>query len=47
VSYAFSYYGGYRRFDAWDDYDVPRVAIETELDTDWFRSLVTLPQLFG
>lgn len=47
VSYAFSYYGGYRRFDDWDDYDVRRVAIETELDTDWFRSIVTLPQLFA
>ncbi len=47
VSYAFSYYGGYRRFDDWDDYDVRRVAIETELDADWFRCIVTLPQLFG
>ena len=47
VSCAFSYYGGYRRFDDWDDYDVRRVAIETEIDTDWFRSIVTLPQLFA
>ncbi|MEP6898411.1 MAG: polysaccharide deacetylase family protein [Rhodanobacter sp.] len=47
VSYAFSYYGGYRRFDDWDDYDVRRVAVETELNTDWFRSIITLPQLFG
>ena len=47
VSSAFSYYGGYRRFDDWDDYDVRRVAIETELDRDWFRSIVTLPQLFA
>lgn len=47
VSYAFSYYGGYRRFDGWDDYDVRRVAIETELDKDWFRSIVTMPQLLA
>lgn len=47
VSYAFSYYGGYRRFDDWDDYDVRRVPIERELGTDWFRSIITLPQLFA
>ena len=47
VAYAFSYYGGYRRFDDWDDYDVRRVAIERELDADWFRSIVTLPQVFA
>lgn len=47
VSYAFSYYGGYRRFDDWDDYDVRRVAIETEMDADWFRCIVSLPRLFG
>lgn len=47
VSYAFSYYGGYCRFDGWDDYDVRRVAVETELDIDGFRSIVTLPQLFA
>lgn len=47
VEYAFSYYGGYRRFDDWDDYDVRRVAIETELDRDWFRSIITLPQIFA
>lgn len=47
VSYAFSYYGGYGRFQGWDDYDVRRVAIETELDTDWFRSILALPQLFA
>ncbi len=47
VTHAFSYYGGYARFDRWDAFDLPRVAVETELDTDWFRSLVTLPQLFA
>ena len=47
VEHAFSYYGGHARYDRWDAYDIPRVAVETELDTDWFRSLVTLPQLFA
>ena len=47
VEHAFSYYGGYARYDRWDACDIPRVAVETELDTDWFRSLVTLPQLFA
>jgi peptidoglycan/xylan/chitin deacetylase (PgdA/CDA1 family) len=47
VEYAFSYYGGYRRFTHWDDYDVRRVAVETELTRDWFRSMLTLPHLFA
>ncbi|MGB5851847.1 MAG: polysaccharide deacetylase family protein [Rhodanobacter sp.] len=47
VEHAFSYYGGYAGFDHWDAYDIPRVAVETELDTDWFRCLVTLPRLFA
>lgn len=47
VSYAFSYYGGYRRFDDWDDYDVRRVAIEANMNSDWVRSIATLPQVFA
>lgn len=47
VEYAFSYYGGYRRFDDWDDYDVQRVPIETYLTPDWFRSIISLPQFFA
>jgi peptidoglycan/xylan/chitin deacetylase (PgdA/CDA1 family) len=47
VPYAFSYYGGYRRFDDWDDHDIRRVPIETYLTSDWFRSIVMLPQIFG
>ena len=47
VAYAFSYYGGYRRYDDWDDYDVRRVAIEPEVSADWFRSIITLPQVFS
>lgn len=47
VAYAFSYYGGYRTFSEWDDYDVRRVAVEAELTPDWFRSMLTLPQVFA
>lgn len=47
ADYAFSYYGGYRRFDAWDSLDIRRVAIETEIDQPWFRSIVSLPQVFA
>jgi hypothetical protein len=47
VRYAFSYYGGFRRFDDWNNYDVRRVAVDTYLTADWFRSIVTLPQFFA
>ena len=47
VLYAFSYYGGFRRFGDWNDYDVPRVPIEKYLTADWFRSIITLPQFFA
>jgi peptidoglycan/xylan/chitin deacetylase (PgdA/CDA1 family) len=44
---AFSYYGGFRRFGDWNNYDVRRVPIETYLTPDCFRSIVTLPQVFA
>lgn len=47
VQYAFSYYNGYRRFGNWDDYNIRRVAVESDLTPDLFRSIVTLPQLFA
>jgi peptidoglycan/xylan/chitin deacetylase (PgdA/CDA1 family) len=47
VRFAFSYYGGFRRFGDWNDYDVRRVAVEPYLTDDWFRSIVTLPQFFA
>jgi peptidoglycan/xylan/chitin deacetylase (PgdA/CDA1 family) len=47
VRYAFSYYGGFRRFGDWDNYDVRRVAVETYLTPEWFRSILTLPQLLA
>jgi peptidoglycan/xylan/chitin deacetylase (PgdA/CDA1 family) len=47
VRYAFSYYGGFRRFGGWNNYDVRRVAVETYLTPEWFRSIVTLPQFLA
>ncbi|MGC1616017.1 MAG: polysaccharide deacetylase family protein [Candidatus Acidiferrum sp.] len=47
VRYGFSYYGGFRRFGDWNNYDVRRVAVETYFTPDWFRSIVTLPQLLA
>lgn len=47
VRYAFSYYGGFRRFGDWNNYDVRRVPVETYLTTDWFHSIITLPQVFS
>ncbi|WP_440224145.1 polysaccharide deacetylase family protein [Dokdonella sp. MW10] len=45
VRYAFSYYGGFATRDS-DRYDMPRVAIETHVDTDLFRAMVQLPHVF-
>jgi peptidoglycan/xylan/chitin deacetylase (PgdA/CDA1 family) len=47
VRFAFSYYGGYRRFDDWDDYDIRRVAVETYITPDWFKAIVSLPRFFA
>lgn len=47
VRYAFSYYGGFRRFKDWDDYDIRRVPVETCVTKDWFRSIVSLPHIFA
>lgn len=47
ASYGFSYYGGYRRFDDWDDYDIRRVGIEADTNMDLFRSIVSMPQIFA
>ncbi|HET6432967.1 polysaccharide deacetylase family protein [Dyella sp.] len=44
---AFSYYGGYRTFDDWDDLDIRRVAIEPEIGGCWFRSILSLPRIFA
>jgi len=47
VRYAFSYYGGFRRFGDWNNFDIRRVAVETYLTPEWFQSIVTLPQLLA
>jgi peptidoglycan/xylan/chitin deacetylase (PgdA/CDA1 family) len=47
VRYAFSYYGGFRRFGDWNNFDIRRVAVETHLTPEWFQSIVTLPQLLA
>jgi peptidoglycan/xylan/chitin deacetylase (PgdA/CDA1 family) len=47
VQYAFSYYGGLGRFDKWDDLDVRRTGIVSNMGPDWMRAVVTLPTLCG
>lgn len=47
MRYAFSYYGGYNTFSAWDDFDVRRVPVGTHLNAAWFRSILTLPRFFA
>jgi peptidoglycan/xylan/chitin deacetylase (PgdA/CDA1 family) len=47
VQYAFSYYGGFRRFGDWNNFDIRRVAVETHLTPEWFQSIVTLPQFLA
>lgn len=47
IGSAFSYYGGYGRFDNWDPLNIPRVAIEPEVGPAWFRSIITLPRIFA
>jgi peptidoglycan/xylan/chitin deacetylase (PgdA/CDA1 family) len=47
VRFAFSYYGGYRRFDQWDPLDVRRLSVERHMDLDWVGASVALPGVFG
>ncbi len=47
VELAFSYYGGHGSPDAWDRFDIPRVAIERWHDGPRFRATVCLPSLYG
>jgi len=47
VQFAFSYYGGFRRFGDWDDYDIRRVAIESSVSNDGFKAMTSLPQFFS
>lgn len=47
VEAAFSYYGGFSRFDRWDPYDVRRAAIELDVSHPWFEAILALPQVFA
>ena len=47
VQYAFSYYGGVRSFKTWDDLDIQRVSIDSNMTLEWVQALVTLPSLYG
>jgi peptidoglycan/xylan/chitin deacetylase (PgdA/CDA1 family) len=43
VRTAFSYYGGIRKLSEWDDYDIPRIAIEQDTTLEEFRATVMFP----
>ncbi len=47
VRHAFSYYGGYCRFDAWDPYDIPRIAVERYISLPRFQTIVACPRLLA
>src|SRR5204863_5579539 len=47
VRFAFSHYGGYNTHSDWDDLDIRRIAVETYMVRDYFRSIVCLPQVFA
>ena len=47
IQYAFSYYGGIRQFDDWDDLDIWRMPVESYMDLPFFECLATLPDQFG
>jgi peptidoglycan/xylan/chitin deacetylase (PgdA/CDA1 family) len=40
---AFSYYGGLSKLDAWDNYDIRRIAVEQETAFEEFRAMVMFP----
>lgn len=47
VQFAFSFYGGYCRFEGWNPLNMPRASVETHFSKSLFRSIVTFPQLFS
>lgn len=47
VEFAFSYYGGFSRFDSFDAYDIRRSAIELDVLRPQFQAMVALPQVFA
>lgn len=44
--WGFSYYGGFSRLGTHDNWDIPRIAVESEEPATLFRSSVSLPQVF-
>tara|TARA_R110002095_G_scaffold147182_1_gene127243 strand:+ start:25898 stop:26896 length:999 start_codon:yes stop_codon:yes gene_type:complete len=44
--WGFSYYGGYSQLDTHDNWDIPRIAVESEEPATLFRAAVSLPQVF-
>lgn len=47
VELAFSYYGGFRRWEDWDPYDIRRVGMEPDVSLDRLRAAMTLPRVFA
>jgi len=47
ICWAFSYYGGFSRFPILDCLDIPRVAVERDIDMAQFRSITSYPQMFA
>jgi peptidoglycan/xylan/chitin deacetylase (PgdA/CDA1 family) len=47
VELAFTYYGTFGRFGAWDDYAVPRVAVERYTSLGDLGAVLALPQVFA
>jgi peptidoglycan/xylan/chitin deacetylase (PgdA/CDA1 family) len=47
VEYAFSFYGGYRKLDDWDPYDVRRRNLGLTVSPERFALMLTFPQVFA
>jgi peptidoglycan/xylan/chitin deacetylase (PgdA/CDA1 family) len=47
VEFGFSFYGGYRRFDDWDAYDIRRRCLGPTVSVQRFALMLTLPQVFA
>jgi peptidoglycan/xylan/chitin deacetylase (PgdA/CDA1 family) len=44
---AFSYYGGYSRYDRWDSMDVRRIAVDADQSAQQFRAALRMPGVFA
>ncbi|MCA9017686.1 MAG: polysaccharide deacetylase family protein, partial [Planctomycetaceae bacterium] len=44
--WGFSYYGGFSPLGTHDNWDIPRIAVESEEPAALFRSSVSIPQVF-